>query len=201
MLDVIDLNYDYPDKPVLQKVRFTLSAGNLLHLRGANGAGKTTLLKLLAGLLHPDGGQIHYDGFPIEHDLAAYQQNLCYIGHKIGISLLLTVRENCFLGLSAVREAKHFDKIMKQLALNGLEDTPCHLLSMGQRRRVGLTRLLVSDASLWLLDEPLVGLDKEGVYLLMNCLDEHLAQGGQIILTSHQRFVMSEQQRYQEYGL
>ncbi|WP_133127172.1 cytochrome c biogenesis heme-transporting ATPase CcmA [Legionella nagasakiensis] len=200
MLNVVDLDYDYPDKPVLKKVCLTLSAGNLLHLRGVNGSGKTTLLKLLAGLFRPDGGQIHYNGCPIDDDLATYQQNLCYIGHKIGISLLLTVEENCSFGLPSTRHSTQLDNIMKRLALNGLEQVPCHLLSMGQRRRVGLARLLLSDALLWLLDEPLVGLDKEGMNVLMGCLEEHLAQNGQIVMTSHQPLALSRE-HYQEYSL
>jgi heme exporter protein A len=75
---------------------------------------------------------------------------------------------------------------MKRFSLLGLDDVLCGLLSAGQRRRVGLLRLLMSEASLWILDEPLVALDSAGVDVLMDCFSEHLDKGRQIVMTSHQ---------------
>ncbi len=200
MLDVINLNFDYAEKPLLQGVQFSLDKGSLLHLRGANGAGKTTLLKLLAGLLHPSQGEIRYQGTPIAADLATYQRNICYVGHKPGVSLLLTVRENCRFDLQRHRSALSIDALLALFSLSDLADMPCGLLSVGQRRRVGLMRLLMSDAPLWLLDEPLVALDTEAVTLLMQCLADHLAKKGQVILTSHQNLPLNDGD-YQEYCL
>jgi len=200
MLEVIDLNFDYIDRPLLHGIEFSLNKGCLLHLRGANGSGKTTLLKLLAGLLQPDQGDIRYLGHSITDDLAAYQHDICYVGHKSGISQLLTIRENFCFELCNTRCQLSFTELMQIFSLQGLEDMPCGLLSAGQRRRVGLLRLLMSDASLWLLDEPLVALDKDAICILMTCLTDHLAQGGQVILTSHQRLPLNDGD-YQEYHL
>ena len=200
MLDVINLEFDYSEQPLLQAVQFQVKPGILLHLRGNNGAGKTTLLKLLAGLLHPTQGEIRYKGRPIWDDLAQYHKAICYIGHKAGVSQLLTVREQCQLDYQTSASRVPCEQLTKQFGLQGLEDVSCCLLSVGQRRRVGLLRILMSNAPLWLLDEPLVGLDKTAVVLLTNCFQKHLTAGGQIIITSHQDIPLSSQ-HYQEYCL
>jgi heme exporter protein A len=186
MLDVINLNFDYTDKPLLQNVQFQVEAGQLLHLQGDNGAGKTTLLKLLAGLLQPALGEIRYQGQDIRDHLAEYQQSLCYVGHKTGVSHVLTVRENCQFDLQRGKHCMPFEALISRFSLKGLEDVPCGLLSAGQQRRVGLLRILMSDALLWLLDEPLVALDQDAAMILMDCFAEHLDKGGMIVLTSHQ---------------
>ena len=200
MLDVINLNFDYTDKPLLQGVNFSLDAGQLLHLHGHNGAGKTTLLKLLAGLLHPTEGEIRYLDQAITQNLAEYQQAICYVGHKAGISQVLTVRENCLFDLQRGPYCMPFDELMNRFSLFGLEDTPCNLLSAGQRRRVGLLRILMSNASIWLLDEPLVALDQDAMSILMDCFRDHLDKGRQIILTSHQPLPLHDRD-YRDYSL
>ncbi|CDZ78914.1 Cytochrome c biogenesis ATP-binding export protein CcmA [Legionella massiliensis] len=199
MLDVLDLSFDYQDKPVLNKVQFSLAAGQLMHLRGANGAGKTTLLKLLAGLLQPNEGLIRYEGEAIYNVLNTYQRKLCYVGHRAGLNPLLTVRENCYFDMHWGRRPLSFESLLEGFGLRGLADEPCYHLSAGQRRRVGLLRIAMTDASLWLLDEPLVALDAEAISTLMNCLVNHVEQGGQVILTSHQSLPF--RQPYLEFSL
>ena len=197
MLDVTNLDFDYSDQSVLKGVKFQLNSGSLLHLRGVNGAGKTTLLKLLAGLLRPTQGQISYHGQSIWDNLPAFQQSICYVGHKNGMSQLLTVREYCQYEFSKMDK---FDEVIKRFNLQGLEDVVCALLSVGQRRRVGLLRIMMSNAPLWLLDEPLVGLDQQSITTLVSCFAEHLDAGGQIILTSHQEIPLNGR-LHQEYVL
>ena len=200
MLEVKHLDFDYPDKQLLQGVEFTVPAGCLLHLRGGNGAGKTTLLKLLSGMLYPTQGEIQYGGRSIHDNLSVYQQNVCYVGHKSGVSQLLTVQENCRFDLHQDNQSLPFDDLIKSFALSGLEDVQCGLLSVGQRRRVGLLRLAMTHASLWLLDEPLVALDNEAIVFLMTALNNHLSRGGLVVLTSHQNLPPG-QVNYQEYLL
>lgn len=191
MIELINLDFDYADTPLLNGVSFTLNTGCLLHLRGKNGAGKTTLLKLLAGLLHPTHGEIRYQGHSIAINRTAYQQNICYVGHKPGVSQLLTVRENCSFELQRSPDLVSFDALLERLSLLDYSDVPCNLLSAGLLRRVGLLRLLMSNASLWLLDEPLVALDQDALDMVMIFIKEHLKRGGQVILTSHQRLPLS----------
>ncbi len=185
MLDVINVGFDYSDHPILHGVQFSVPSGQLMHVRGHNGAGKTTLLKLLAGLLPPALGDIQYNGYSIANNRSAYQQTLRYVGHKAGVSPLLTVRESACYDVYASSNAS-FESLAQRLGLSGWEDVPCGLLSQGLRRRVALLRLLITPSTLWLLDEPLVALDQDAILILMDCFREHLDQGGQIVLTSHQ---------------
>jgi heme exporter protein A len=200
MIDVTDLSFDYPDKPVFNGVHLSVPAGCLLHLQGRNGSGKTTLLKLLSGLLRPMGGEIVFQGASIYDDLASYQQQLCYVGHKNGVSQLLTIREHCAFEFQHRFGLVDLDELLHSFGLDGLEDVVCGLLSVGQRRRVGLLRLFLSNAPMWLLDEPLAALDTDTVARLMVLLEHHLLAGGMIIVTSHHTVAL-RQGEYREYVL
>jgi heme exporter protein A len=178
MLDVHGLHFDYGDKPLLQDVSFVLEAGAVLHIKGANGAGKTTLLKLLAGLLHPTEGEINYND--------KNKKKICYVGHKAGVNTHLTPREHVRLDLAPNLLDESIDDALVSLRLHDLQNTPCGLLSAGQRHRVGLLQLLSSDALLWLLDEPLVALDQESMKVLGDILLAHVSAGGAVVFTSHQ---------------
>ncbi|KTC65912.1 heme exporter protein CcmA (plasmid) [Legionella adelaidensis] len=185
MLAVKNLCFDYADNPLLGDVTFTVQAGELLHLRGANGSGKTTLIRLLAGILSPQSGEISYNQKPIHQQLAEYHQHICYVGHKPSISLFLTPKENCEFEFKK-KHAADYKKLMDELFLHEVSDLPCGLLSAGQRRKVGLLRLQLTQSKLWLLDEPFVALDQDSIYIIGKWCNEHLLQGGQIVLTSHQ---------------
>jgi heme exporter protein A len=200
MLEVTGLCFDYHDKSLLHQVELILQPGELLHLRGANGAGKTTLLKLLAGLLHPQSGNIFYQKQSIYNSLPSYQKQLCFVGHRTGINSLLTVAENCFFDLNWGKKKINLSDLLINFGLDNFTDKNCGQLSAGQRRRVGLLRMVMSDAPLWLLDEPLIALDAQAITQFMCLLEEHLAQGGQVIVTSHQTLPLKAVP-YLEYSL
>jgi len=199
MLQIDKLSFDYQDRPLLHNVDFQLVAGDLLHLKGGNGVGKTTLLKLIAGLYHPVQGAILYQGTNIHQQLSLYQHDLCYLGHKTGISPYLTVKENCHFDL-------HYDEacdLLSLLALFNLEpyvNTPCGLLSAGQCRQIGLLRLWGTKARIWLLDEPLVALDDHALSVVSEKIKQHCQRGGLVVVTSHQLLALALGS-YQEYSL
>lgn len=186
MLQVQALNFNYYDRPLFKNIQFTLEKGKILHLRGANGAGKTTMLRLLAGILHPASGAIYYQNQNIMDNLPLYQQQICYVGHKSGLEPLLTVAENCYADSHWSRKKNDISVLLKRFDLERLIDKPCYQLSAGQLRRVALLRLLMTNATLWLLDEPWTALDDSSAAMLTVCLKTHQNLGGQIILTSHQ---------------
>jgi heme exporter protein A len=199
MLQLIDIAFDYQDLPLLHEVSFELAAGDLVHLRGANGAGKTTLLKLIAGLYHPSSGEIRYNGRAIQDDLSAYQRQLCFVGHKTGISPYLTIKENCLFDVY-YKSDTDVATLASLFKLDRHLNSLCGLLSSGQKRQVGLLRLWWSDATIWLLDEPFVALDAASLTILMNKIQSHREQGGMVLLTSHQSILL-EQSAYKEYCL
>ncbi|HVT62175.1 MAG TPA: heme ABC exporter ATP-binding protein CcmA, partial [Legionellaceae bacterium] len=204
-VSVQQLYFDYPSPTLslcqtslLHKISFDLPKNGILHISGANGSGKTTLLKILAGFFRPVAGYIFFDQKDIWSALPEYQQHICYLGHKNGISMDLTAWEHCHFDLQIPKYSPQIPLALQQLSLWHVKDLPCQLLSAGQKRRVALLRLLFSSASLWLLDEPIVGLDDAGITVLMSLLQNHITSGGQVIYTSHQALPWGNI-AYQEY--
>lgn len=200
MLDVIALDFDYQDQPLLKGVNVHVPSGSIVHLRGANGAGKTTLLKLLAGLYLPAQGEIRFAGDNIHNQLTSYQRQICFVGHKPGINPYLTLKENCQFDLHFALSTKNEIELASIFNLDNYLDHPCGLLSAGQKRQVSLLRLWMTNAPIWLLDEPLVALDEAALSILMGHIELHRKAGGIIILTSHQHLPWAPAE-YQEYSL
>lgn len=158
---------------VLEGVTFTLSAGQVLVLQGTNGIGKTTLLRTIAGLQPPQSGQI-----------TAPQDSIAYAAHADGIKPTLTVRENLTFW-AAIFGTKSIAPALAAMQLEPLQTRPAASLSAGQKRRLGLARLLVTGCPIWLLDEPTVSLDTASVAQFGVMLRTHLGQGGSAIIASH----------------
>ena len=155
-------------------------------LVGPNGAGKTTLLRTIAGFLRPAAGTIHLEGGGDELSVA---EQAHFIGHANAIKAHLTVRENVvfwakYLGGAADAEAR-VDAALEHFAISALAEFPAAYLSAGQKRRVGLARLLVAARPLWLLDEPTVSLDAASTKVLGAAVNAHLANGGLVIAATH----------------
>jgi len=189
MLSVSSLECVRGDRCLFREIDFSLQAGELLHLHGHNGSGKTTLLRTLSGLVMPADGKILWDGEPVAELGEDYTRHVVYIGHKNAIKDDLTGLENLMISSLLdgypVAEKQAWDAL-GEIGLRGFEDLPTKVLSQGQKRRVALSRLLVTRASLWILDEPFVALDKAAVELLQKVISKHIADGGMAILTTHQ---------------
>jgi heme exporter protein A len=159
--------------PVLAGVSFTVAAGTALVLRGPNGVGKTTLLRTIAGLQPMLAGTV---SLPPE--------SLAYAAHADGVKAVLSVGENLAFW-AAVHGGAGIDAALRAMNLRGLVDRPAGQLSAGQRRRLGLARLLVTGRRVWLLDEPTVSLDAASVALFGDVMRGHLGQGGIAVMASH----------------
>ncbi len=159
-----------------------------MQLAGANGAGKTSLLRIIAGFSQPDEGEVFYLNQPISKYYDEYARELLFIGHKTGVNVQLSALENVrhWLAINGYVDTADLYPLLAKLGLVGLEDVPVRTLSAGQQRRVALTRLWLSNAKLWILDEPFTALDKSGVAFLQQRFAEHLNNGGAILLTTHQ---------------
>lgn len=186
MLSLSGLGFDYPNLSLFQQIHFTLEQGDLLHLRGENGSGKSTLLRLIAGLMEPLEGNIHYNNQSIYKNLSLYQKNVCYLGHLPGMHPLLTVEESCHFNPWGNLPPAGRVQLLKKLKLEKAASRPVYQLSAGQRHRLALLRFFITGAPLWLVDEPLVSLDEESIETVTDCFNAHLEKGGLILLTSHQ---------------
>lgn len=183
-----NLSYEINDKLILEEVSFSMKSGQVLFIEGENGSGKTTLLRIISGLMQADEGQINWNGESIESNRAEYNQQLTYLGHNTGVKPELSTLENInfFSALSGLERKENAHNAIKWVDLCGYEETPGRHLSYGQQRRIALTRLLMEPTKLWVLDEPLAGLDKKMLNALEVQFINHVDNGGLLILTSHQ---------------
>ena len=194
MLEVNNLQCTRGDRRLFTDVGFSLAGGELMHLYGHNGSGKTTLLRALCGLIEPTAGEVRWAGKAIRKQRDEYAAELLYLGHKNGLKDDLTGIENlltaCRLAGVPVTEQQAWD-VLERMGLRGHEDLPARVLSQGQQKRVALARLLLAQNTLWILDEPFVGLDVAAVGLLETVVADHVANGGIVVLTTHQEVALT----------
>lgn len=209
-LEISGLAFSRNGRTLCSGLNLALRAGEWCEVSGANGAGKTTLLRILCGLSEADGGAFQWRGLSPARDGGLYHEQVLYIGHKSGFRNELSVAANLafYSGLgranaASANGAPHThtaDTKQKAHTANTVAttiaaqddfgianwlNTPCAKLSQGQLRRAALSRLLIERASLWLLDEPGVGLDSDGVARLERLLAAHLANGGAALVATH----------------
>ncbi len=194
MLEVSNLACSRGDHRLFSGLSFTLHPGQIMQIQGANGSGKTSLLRTLCGFIMPDEGKISWDGADVKDLDEDYFAQMIYLGHLNAIKDELSALENLRIsaGLSGV-ELNESGAIsaLRRMGLKGRERLPTKVLSQGQRRRVALARLLVNDAALWVLDEPLAALDVGAVALIGELIAEHLAGQGMVIFTTHQPLIVA----------
>jgi heme exporter protein A len=157
---------------------------------GANGVGKTSLLRMVCGLAPIEDGDICWNGTSIQTQRDAYRQDLCYLGHLNAIQESMTVNENLAFAAALAGfapDAAQTQEVLARFGLKGRGPQLARHLSQGQKRRVALSRLALSQARLWVLDEPFVAMDEAGVNMLADLIAAHLGEGGLAVLTSHQQ--------------
>jgi heme exporter protein A len=158
---------------VFENLSADVCAGEALIVTGRNGSGKSSLLRLLANLNVPAAGSIMRSA---EHN---------YLGHDTALKTGFTVTEELSFWCKLKGDITQMGYAIEAMALTALCDTPCRLLSSGQRRRTALARILCSGVPVWLLDEPTVGLDTDSLGLLRIALAQHLSGGGAVIAATH----------------
>jgi len=177
LLTASDVAIERGERLLLSGVHLTIEAGDILQLVGANGAGKTSLLRALAGL-----AQLGVSGQIVR------EQRRIFLGHALALKRNLSALDN--LRFHPASDILASDEVicsaLASLNLSGYEDRPVGSLSAGQQRRVALTRLLLSQAPLWLLDEPFTALDVSGCAWLDTLIRSHVSSGGAVVYTSHQ---------------
>lgn len=171
------------ERLVFRDLGFRVPAGGALVLAGPNGSGKSTLLRLLAGLVRPAAGTVLWDNADALADLAAHGRRVAYLGHQDAVKPGLTVTEN--LRFAATVSGRPIEAALTALGLHPLADLPARMLSAGQKRRLALSRLMLSVAPLWLLDEPTLGLDTGSIERFGVLLAAHRAAGGLVVAATH----------------
>ncbi len=173
------------DRLLFRGLGFAVAPGAALVLTGPNGSGKSSLLRMLAGLLPPTAGALTWDGTPVSEAAEAQRARVHYLGHRDAIKPTLTVAEMVALHGQLRGGARDVTAALDALGIGDLADAPGRHLSAGQRRRVGLARLLVAPAPIWLLDEPTVGLDDAALAAFRTIAAAHRRAGGAIVAATH----------------
>ena len=175
------------NKLLFKNLNFKINNKELLVIKGANCSGKTTLLKILSGLLKPISGSIIINKKNINILKDEYFKYFEYIGHENAIKTALTVKENLNFYLKIKRNltTKNFEKAIKIFNLKNLLDIKIENLSAGEKRRISLSRLILSNSKIWFLDEPTNGLDKINTVIFFKILKQHLQLNGLAIVASH----------------
>lgn len=188
-LALVNIACERGDMRLLEGCSLSITQGQCWQIEGHNGIGKTSLLRILAGLATPAEGKVLWNGIPIQQQREIYYSALFYLGHHTGIKPELTAWENLRFFQKMQGLPLDYERLwnaLNKVSLIGREDLPCSNLSAGQQRRVALAKLWLTQAILWILDEPFTAIDKKGMATLIEQIEQHCEQGGMVIFTSHQ---------------
>ncbi|MEO0644259.1 MAG: heme ABC exporter ATP-binding protein CcmA, partial [Pseudomonadota bacterium] len=161
------------DRLLFRRLSLELRHGEACHVIGANGTGKTTLIRTLAGLAAPYAGTVRCEG------------TIGLLDERIGLEPEQSLGAALNFWFALDRTADR-ESVLRFLRLTDLVEVPVRYLSTGQKKRAGLARLLGQNADVWLLDEPLSGLDTASQGLVSNLIVEHLDRQGSALIASHQ---------------
>ena len=194
LLEARAINCWRGDRHILRDVSFAVRAGEFLKITGPNGVGKTTLLRIVCGLLPAESGVVEWHGRPMRGASDEFHAEMAYLGHLNSLKADLTARENLrFLaGLRQDLAPSDVDGALDRVGILSRGDLPARSLSAGQKRRLALARLLLADATLWVLDEPVTHLDSAGIELVEALVREHIGGGGMALAAAHQRLLDDE---------
>tara|TARA_B100000686_G_C16715875_1_gene931950 strand:- start:307 stop:969 length:663 start_codon:yes stop_codon:yes gene_type:complete len=188
-LPAIQLNAlyrNYGRHKVLVNINLVVNPGRILRITGGNGVGKTTLLRVLSTGLRPSNGTGLIFGANLIGEADKIRKRVLYLSAASGNSPVLTAREN--LNFSAKvygAPIQNVNRVLEVIGLTKSADRTVRTFSTGMKKRLGIGRLLLIPADLWLLDEPYAGLDQEGATLVNNLLSDAIANGKTVIFTSH----------------
>jgi len=188
MLEARSLECVRDDRLLFSDLSFTVADAEVLQIEGSNGSGKTSLLRIICGLRQAEAGDVLWRGKSATANREDYYENMVYIGHLPCIKGDLTVLENVRSLLdtrSLSLSNADIEDVLAKVGLVTYEDVPGKALSSGQRRRILLAFIQLSQAKLWILDEPLTALDVQGVALMESMILEHREAGGSVIFTTH----------------
>jgi heme exporter protein A len=186
MLEVKNLTFGFGKKPLFTNLSFTVGTGELIRIDGHNGSGKSTLIAVICGLLGGQQGNIHFKG---EDD---FRQWTSWIAPDAnGLFPTLSAVSNLDFWLNLREQSTPSSSIKDSLASWGINGDwlqsglPTAKFSTGMKRRLALCRLQLEKSRLWIIDEPLFGLDEKACQKFKTLLHEHLAGGGATIIVTH----------------
>ena len=188
MLLVNNLKFERSEKVIFENIHIAASSGKIVFVKGNNGTGKTTLLKTLVNILEPSEGDIFWMGKKIKNNIFNFYSETTLIMDKPTSSLEMTVIENINfwkqITLSQIKYEEIFN-LLKMLRIDQYLKKQTMYLSLGEIKKLELTRLILEQKKLWILDEPYIGLDKNSIGIINETFIDHLSHNGIIIFSSN----------------
>ena len=188
MLLVNNLKFERPEKVIFENIHIAASSGKIVFVKGNNGTGKTTLLKTLVNILEPSEGDIFWMGKKIKNNIFNFYSETTLIMDKPTSSLEMTVIENINfwkqITLSQIKYEEIFN-LLKMLRIDQYLKKETMYLSLGEIKKLELTRLILEQKKLWILDEPYIGLDKNSIDIINETFIDHVSNNGIIIFSSN----------------
>src|SRR5579871_3504495 len=188
LVEVRNLTCERGARRIFRDISFAAASGQVMTLEGPNGAGKSSALRIIAGLLPQAAGEVRLQmtaGYAIT-DSDERARLVGWMGHTDGVKAQLTVTENARYFADLYGARIDLAGVLDHVGLKRLGAIPAQYLSAGQRRRLGLARLILSNRPLWLLDEPLSSLDAAGRRVAAELIGEHCDDGGIAIVATHE---------------
>tara|TARA_A100001011_G_scaffold211265_1_gene219546 strand:- start:3179 stop:3784 length:606 start_codon:yes stop_codon:yes gene_type:complete len=189
MIIVKNLSVRRLDKIIFENINLSLSSKSIIILKGKNGSGKTTLLKALINVIEPSVGSIYWKGKLLKKNLYDFYDNVTYISDKTSSLTKLTVKDNVSIWkkifLSKLNNSQ-IETALQTLGLINFLDQKVGTLSLGENKKLELLRLIIENKKVWILDEPFSNLDEDSIKLMKQTFEDHCAQEGAIIFSSHQ---------------
>ncbi len=190
MITFENVTKTYGEKRAVDNLSMTIEDGQIFSFLGPNGAGKTTTIKLMTGIVTPDSGTILLDGIDIAKDPIAAKRKFGFVPDTFDMYERLTGREYLrFMGdIYCVPQEKRKPHIEKYLQLFSLEEAYNQQIrgySHGMKQKLAIIGALMHEPSIWILDEPMVGLDPQSVYLLKEEMRAHADKGNTVFFSTH----------------
>lgn len=188
MIEIEDLSKNYGKKTALKNLTLTIEPGQIFGFLGHNGAGKSTTLKSLVSIIEPTSGKIVVDGLELKANRQAIKEKITYVPDTPDIFLQLTAMEYWDLLAAAYNLSDISERRLKLVTLFGVEERVDETLSSfshGMRQKAILIGALLSDPDIWILDEPMQGLDPQAAYDLKQMMKKHAQKGKTVIFSTH----------------
>ena len=188
MLLVNNLKFERSEKVIFENIHIAASSGKIVFVKGNNGTGKTTLLKTLVNILEPNEGDIFWMGKKIKNNIFNFYSETTLIMDRPTSSLEMTVIENINfwkqITLSQIKYEEIFN-LLEMLRIDQYLKKQTMYLSLGEIKKLELTRLILEQKKLWILDEPYIGLDKNSIGIINETFIDHVSNNGIIIFSSN----------------
>lgn len=180
LLELKNISLSRNEKKIISNISLSICDGSVNNIFGYNGSGKTSILKILVGLTEPTSGKV------INNIDEEKEYDISYIGHKYGIKNNLTVNENLlYVSSETTVDQKIIDRMLDNYNMNMFKNYLVKYLSHGQQKKVALMKMGISEAKVWIIDEPYSALDKDAIQIFDTFIYGHISNNGSVVMTNH----------------